>query len=246
MPAEDLRLIIPNGCVKLSIAIRNGIIASVNGTSFTSSEHHVSLTGLIDVPVILDAQEDLPTTTIVVEFKPGSAYRFFGIKFLDIRNRIESLTDVLGKVAVGLEKHLTERHSLPEKLDAVQVFLLRQLNQHGEDSIFEYCVSSILASKGRMTIKMLETKMGYSSRWINTKFQERLGVSAKNLLSITRFNHYYKAAANNHEQSFMQHDLYNLYYDQSHFLKEFKRFTGRSHAGFTNASNDFGKLFYRD
>ena len=44
----------------------------------------------------------------------------------------------------------------------------------------------------------------------------------------------------------MKNDFYDFYYDQSHFMKEFKRFTGQSYSGFDSKTNDFGKLFYRE
>ena len=78
------------------------------------------------------------------------------------------------------------------------------------------------------------------------KFKDKLGTSPKNLSTIIRFNQYYNAVANNNEMDFMQNAFYDHYYDQSHFLKEFKRFTGQSHSGFENRTNDFGKLFYKE
>jgi len=52
--------------------------------------------------------------------------------------------------------------------------------------------------------------------------------------------------ANNNEAGFLKNELYDYYYDQAHFLKDFKRFTGFSHHGFHNQPNVFGKLFYKD
>lgn len=246
MPVEDLKLVVPNGHIKLSIAFRNGIVASVNGKSFTSKEQNISLTGLVDVPVILDVEEDISTATIVVEFNPKGAYRFFQISLDDIKNQIHPLSDILGTVAKQLEVQISNAGSADEKIDLLQQFLLRQLMLSAEDPIFEYCVEKIVSSKGKITIKELEKKTGYTSRWLNIKFADKLGVSPKNLSTIIRFNQYYNALANNNEMDFMQNSFYDHYYDQSHFLREFKRFTGRSHSGFGNTSNAFGKLFYKE
>ena len=246
MPADDLKLVVPNGNIKLSVAFRNGIVASVNGKLFTSKEHNISLTGLIDVPVILDVDEDVATGTIVVEFSPGGAYRFFHIPLNEIKNQIHPLTDILGTVAKQLEQQISNVESVKGKVALLQQFLLKQLSLQQEDPIFEYCISKIIASKGKITITELEKKTGYSSRWLNIKFKDNLGVSPKNLSSIVRFNQYYNAAANNAELTFMKNEFYDFYYDQSHFLKEFKRFTGLSHSGFEYTTNDFGKLFYRE
>jgi AraC-like DNA-binding protein len=245
MPLDDLKLVVPNGHIKLSVAFRNGIVASLNGKSITSKEQNISLTGLADVPVILDVEKDVATGTIVVEFNPQGAYRFFKISLSDIQNQIQPLKDVLGTVAKQLEEKISNAKSFEGKVSLLQKFLLRQFSLQAEDPIFEYCVAKIISSKGKVTIKELEKKTGYSSRWLNMKFADKLGISPKNLSTIIRFNQYYNAVANNKEMDFMQNAFYDHYYDQSHFLKEFKRFTGLSHSGFENTTNDFSKLFYK-
>ena len=246
MPVDDLKLVVPNGRIKLSVAFRNGIVAAINGQSFVSKEQNISLTGLVDVPVILDVDEDVATGTIVVEFSPQGAYRFFNFQLNDIANKIYSLSDILGTAAKQLEKQISNAESIEGKVTLLQQFLLKQFMLQQEDSIFEYCVAKITSSKGKITIKELEKKTGYSSRWLNMKFKDKLGISPKNLSTIIRFNQYYNAVANNNEIDFMQNAFYDHYYDQSHFLKEFKRFTGLSHLGFENTTNDFGKLFYKE
>ncbi|WP_408611482.1 hypothetical protein [Leptospira abararensis] len=37
-----------------------------------------------------------------------------------------------------------------------------------------------------------------------------------------------------------------MYYDQSHFIKEFKKYTGPSPGQFTSSNHLFGKLFYKN
>ena len=246
MPVDDLKLVVPNGHLKLSVAFRNGIVAKMNGQSVTSKEQNISLTGLMDVPVILDVEKDVATGTIVVEFSPHGAYRFFHLSLIDIKNQIYPLSDILGTVAKQLEDKISNIQSVDGKVTVLQQFLLNQFTQQAEDSIFEYCVAKITSSKGKITIQELEKKTGYSSRWLNMKFKDKLGISPKNLSTIIRFNEYYNAVANNNEMEFMQNAFYDHYYDQSHFLKEFKRFTGQSHSGFVNRTNDFGKLFYKE
>jgi AraC-like DNA-binding protein len=245
MPVDDLKLVVPNGNIKLSVAFRNGIVAAMNRQVFTSKEHNINLTGLADVPVILDVEEDIATGTIVVEFSPHGAYRFFHIALNEIQNQIHPLTDILGTVAKQLGEQISNVERVEGKVALLQEFLLKQFMLQQEDSIFEYCVAKITSSKGKITIKELEKKTGYSSRWLNMKFADKLGVSPKNLSTIIRFKQYYNAVANNNEMDFMQNAFYDHYYDQSHFLKEFKRFTGLSHAGFENTINDFSKLFYK-
>lgn len=244
MPIEDMRLVVPNANIKLTVSYQNGIVAAINGKSFLSKEHDITLAGLIDVPVILDADEDLTTETIGVEFNPQGAYRFFHFTLNDIQNQIYSLTDILGNIGNRLIEHINNTKALQQKIIVLQQFLLSQLSLSNEDLIFEYCIKKIASSKGRITIKELEKKTGYSSRWLNIKFNNKLGVSPKNLCSIIRFKQYYQGFISGNEKLFSRNDFYEVYYDQSHFIKNFKRFTGLPPARFEKQINDFGKKYY--
>ena len=143
MPIDDLKLVVPNGHIKLSVAFQNGIVAKMNGQSVTSKEQNISLTGLMDVPVILDVEKDVATGTIVVEFNPQGAYRFFHLSLNDIKNQIHPLTDILGTVAKQLEEQISNVQSVEGKVTLLQQFLLKQFLLQEEDSIFEYCVAKI-------------------------------------------------------------------------------------------------------
>jgi len=244
MPIEDMRLVVPNANIKLTVSYQNGIVAAINGKSFLSKEHDITLAGLIDVPVILDADEDVTTETIGVEFNPQGAYRFFHFTLNDIQNQIYSLTDILGNIGNRLIEHINNTKALQQKIIVLQQFLLSQLSLSNEDLIFEYCIKKIASSKGRITIKELEKKTGYSSRWLNIKFNNKLGVSPKNLCSIIRFKQYYQGFISGNEKLFSRNDFYEVYYDQSHFIKDFKRFTGLPPARFEKQINDFGKKYY--
>jgi AraC-like DNA-binding protein len=245
MPVEDMKLVVPNANLKLTLSYQNGIVASADGKTFLSKENDITLAGLIDVPVILDTDEDVATETIGIEFNPLGAYRFFHFNLNEIQNKIYSLRDLLGKTGNQLIRQINELPSADQKIAALQQFLIRQLSQQNEDSIFDYCIEKILASKGRITIKELEKKTGYSSRWLNMKFNNKIGVSPKNLSSIIRFKQYFQAFINGNEKYFLKNDFYELYYDQSHFIKDFKRFTGLPPTRFEKQINDFGERYYR-
>jgi AraC-like DNA-binding protein len=241
MPIDDMKLVVPNGNPKLTISYQNGIIADVNGKTFSSKEHDITLTGLVDVPVILDTEKDIETETIGIEFNPRGVYRFFHFNLKEIKNQIYSLEDLLGKTGKQLTKQIANTISVHQKIFVIQQFLLNQLSLNDEDLIFEFCVEKISSSKGKITVKELEKKTGYSSRWLNMKFNEKLGVSPKNLSAIIRFSKCYQSFINSSAKNY----FYEFYYDQSHFIKDFKRFTGSPPAKFEKQINSFGESYYR-
>ncbi|WP_437894468.1 helix-turn-helix domain-containing protein [Sorangium sp. So ce124] len=90
----------------------------------------------------------------------------------------------------------------------------------------------------------LERLTGYTSRWLNRKFAEQLGASPKGLGSILRLQHCYQALLTGSSDAFLQKAFYRHCYDESHFIREFKRFTGMPPSKLLRTKNDFGRLFY--
>ncbi|MEP7110764.1 MAG: DUF6597 domain-containing transcriptional factor [Ferruginibacter sp.] len=244
LPSDDLKLVVPNGNIKLTIFSRNGITASVNGKSITSREGSINLTGIVNMPLNLDTEKDIFTQAIGIEFNPRGAYRFFQFNLAEIKNQIHQLDDVMGRPGKQLEELIANTTSVQQKINVVQQFLIKELMQNNGDLIFEFCVDRIISSKGQITIKELEKKTGYSSRWLNMKFTDKIGVSPKNLSSIIRFRECYKAFTSENLSKTLRNEFYAYYHDQSHFIKNFKHFTGQLPSSIEPALNDFGRKFY--
>jgi hypothetical protein len=244
VPSEDMKLIVPNGHVKLVIPFRNGLSGKMEKLSHLSKEHSLTLIGIADVPAVVEAQSSDPAGTIGIEFNPLGAYRFFHIHLSELRNSIHSLTSVLGKAAKELEEQISNAESLTDKILLVQKFLLHRLASTECDTLYDYTVRRIAGAKGKITVRQLEKETGYSARWLNMKFTENIGISPKNLSSIFRFQQFYQSWARGNGQAFFQKEFYDFFYDQSHFIKDFKRFTGHTPAKFIGSENEFGRIFY--
>lgn len=246
MPHSDVKLVVPNGRIKLTLPLRNRFVATVNDRSYFSKGHDITLTGLLDLPLILNTNTRAASGAIGLELSPMGAHRFFPFALSEIRNKIFPLSEVLGADVHHLEERIVNAATVPEKINILQQFLIQQLHATEPDLVFEYCVEQIERAKGKISVAWLEEKTGYSSRWLHMKFSNKLGISAKNFASIIRFKQYYQAVANKSEAEFMQHQLFEYYYDQSHFSKDFRRFTGFPYRGFSSIDNEFGKSFYSE
>ena len=226
LPALDRKLIVPNANFKLAFTCRNGIVARVGGKPFIQKENELTLTGLIDSPVMLDPQEDAQTGTIVIEFNPLGAYRLFHLSYAEVKNQIVEMADLIGNHAEELQSQLAEADTLNLKLQLLQNFLIKRLEKAAPDPIYDYCINRISDSKGLISVAQLEKKTGYSSRWLHRKFLEHLGTGPKNLSEIVRFKQFYQAYSTGVKLQNLKDHFYHYYYDQSHFLRAFKRFTG--------------------
>ncbi|MDB5141180.1 MAG: Helix-turn-helix domain protein [Mucilaginibacter sp.] len=238
LPAREKKLIVPNANFKLTLTYRNGIVAGIGDKTFIQAENKLSLTGLIDSPVILDSHEDAQTGTIIIEFNPLGAYRFFNLFYADVKNQIVELADLIGNQAEELQSQLVEANSITLKLQLLQIFLIKQLAKTVADPIYDYCIDRILGADGLLTVTQLEKETGYSSRWLHRKFSEHLGTGPKNLSEIVRFKQFYKAYSTGAESKRLKEQIYQNYHDQSHFIRAFKRFTGSTPTDLQNSTNE--------
>ncbi|MBS1602767.1 MAG: helix-turn-helix domain-containing protein [Bacteroidetes bacterium] len=238
LPDQERKLIVPNAHLKLTLTYRNGIEARVGDNPFLQRENELSLTGLIDTPVILNPFLDAETGTIIIEFNPLGAYRCFRLRYAEIRNQITDLSDLIGVRAVKLRSQLAEAGDAPRKLQILQEFLIGQLEKYEADPIYDHCIHRITATNGLTTVAQLEKETGYSARWLHRKFSEHLGTGAKNLAEILRFKQFYQAYSTGASQHCLKQHIYHYYYDQSHFLRAFRRYTGTTPTELQGSMNE--------
>ena len=245
-PIEDMKMIVPDGMAKLTIPFRNGVSGKNKDYFHLSKESQITLIGIQDIPAIVDVEYDAPHSNIGIEFSPIGAYRIFRLRQSELKNKLFLLEEIFGKSARQIQEIIAATEDINKKIQLIQAYLIKLLSKSEPDLILDYCIRQISSTKGLITVLELERKTGYSSRWIYEKFMEKVGLSPKSLSSIIRFNQFYQRWAKNPGTDFFKEDLYHYFYDQAHFIKEFKRFTGFSPFKFIRSENEFGRIFYKD
>lgn len=243
LPQHDMKMLVPDGRMLLLVPFKNAMVGRMGEREYFSKENRMSLVGIGDLPSMVDTEHAGELGVMGIDFTPEGAYRFFQWRLKETKNEVNALSDILGKQVKILEEKMMIVEAVDRKMQMVQEFLFNLFTQRGSDRVFEYCIKKIKSSKGAITIKQLEQETGYSSRWLNMKFDERLGISPKNFSSIARFNFYYQALLTNASRILTDKEFYNHYYDESHFIREFRRFTGMPPAKMESVVNNFGKLF---
>lgn len=246
VPVEDNRVIAPNGKAKFIYSYLNGLSTIDAGRKTDYSENDIFFIGIWDKPVVLSSKARI-TGTIGIELTPNGVHRFTKFSAFEMANKILSFGDIYGVIGRELIERLTNTPDPFKKVDILQESLRQILRYNNRNNqIVDYTVAMIKSTSGLIEIKDLEQKTGYSRRYLDMLFKDHLGISPKALSGIVRFQTFYKAWANTESDRFYNDQIYELYFDQSHFIKEFKKYTGYSPKQYANQKNEFGKIFYKD
>jgi len=244
VPTDDSRVIAPNGKAKFIYSYLNGLSTIDNGIQTDYQEQDIFFIGIWDKPVTLTSKAR-HTGTIGIELTPNGLHRFTRFSAFEIVNKIYSFTDIYGSAGRSLLEKLSNTHRLDEKIEVLQNFLTKIIEfTNRNNSLIDHSVQLIKNTSGLITIKEMEQKMGYSKRYLDLLFKEHLGISPKTYSGIVRFQSFYNLWANTDNTNFYTENLYEYYYDQAHFIKEFKKYTGHSPKQYAHLKNDFGKIFY--
>ncbi len=243
IPPGDLRTIVPNGLMKLIVSYRGSLTsARASGPIRRCPEGSMSLVGLMEQPVTIDSGG--PTGTIGVELKPTAAYRFFPFRLKDVTNGVALAEEVLDSRAREMQRRLADEPTVEGKLDLVQRFLVSLLRDRETfDPLVEWAVGEIQRTGGTVTVADLCRESGYSKRYLDLRFSEHVGLGPKAVAGITRFLPVFRRYS---QRAGSPLQFPEAYYDQSHFIREFKRYTGRTPTSYLRALNDFGEIFYRE
>ncbi len=243
MPLPDINFAAPNGCPKLIINYENSIISIADGIAHESKENGLYFVGIRDIPVQISTPER-KTGFIGIEFFPYGAYPILGIPMTETANSLFSIDVLLNKWGSNLSEALRNTETVIEKINIIQGKMMESVGKKNlRNPIVEYCVNSLRSTNGLISISEMECKTGYSRRYIEMLFKNHIGLSPKVLAGIFRFQKFYKKWANGKSYNDLKDELNDYYFDQAHFIKEFRRMTGFSPLQFTHeVSNEFGRL----
>lgn len=163
---------------------------------------------------------------IVVEFKPNTAKYFISEKLNAFQNAVVDINDIWGKSARILSQKI-DREKLDEcKLEHIENFLLQQLIT-SKKSVIDTALHEITLANGFVKIKELSNNAALSLAQFRKRFNEEVGISPSQYSKIVRVNTALKMIEEN-TKSFTDLTYTLGYYDQSHFIKDFKNVVGLS------------------
>lgn len=192
-----------------------------------------------------DVQATGKVGLIAIAFKPDAAKLFLKIPVSEIKNISVSLEDIYGIQIKEFESKLKESLNNKQRINLIEAFLIKQLD---ESLIFDYnrinySLRFIDRNKGLVSVEKLAELSCLSTRQFNRKFTEYVGLNPKQFTRIVRFQNAIYTQQQNLFENFTDIAYQCGYYDQAHFINEFKLFTGHTLGEFFKLGEVYSDYF---
>jgi AraC-like DNA-binding protein len=170
-----------------------------------------------------------------VIFQPYGAYQLLEVHQGKCRDLCVNLTDLLGSSAKYLEEELVHQSCAEDIQATIEKYFLKQLTklkkQIESDHLAHVVKKIMVYSNQHALIEKICQREGYSISTLERHMKKIVGLSPKQFQRILRFNAALKYI-NQHRGQCNWSQIANIfgYFDQSHFIKEFKHFYGKTPA----------------
>lgn len=181
------------------------------------------ITGITDGYKIFKNSDNIGT--LLVYFTEIGFTHFASHPANELFNLSLSLDDIFDKNEVNkVEEQLSIANSDKNRVQVVEQFLLSQLKDIATDKLIVEAVKLIYQTNGTIRIKELNDRLSISQSPFEKRFRKVVGITAKKFASIVRFNSVLDNL--NKTKSLTEICYENNFFDQAHFIKDFKQFTG--------------------
>jgi AraC-like DNA-binding protein len=162
-----------------------------------------------------------------VQFKPGGAFPFFGGPANEFRECHAGLDDVWGTRAYELRERLLAAPTPEAKFAVFETMLLARLGKYeGRHRAVAFALNEFHALPHIRTVGEVTDAIGLSPRRFIERFTEEVGLPPKLYCRIQRFQNVLKSIHDGRTPVWADVALGGGYYDQAHFIRDFKTFSG--------------------
>lgn len=224
-PDPQRQLILPDGCVDVCFILGADIKRYISETEFILQPREMLL-GQISEPFYIE-----PTglvDTFAVRFYPYGFAHFIDQPLHLLGNKETPLSDLFGAdTADELRASILHAPDTEARIAIMEGFLLERLvAQPTVDQIVKSTIDAMFQQRGSQPLGSLLKEEVQKRRQLERKFRTQIGISPKQLSKVIRLQATLQMLLESSDKSLTEIAYENEYYDQAHFIKDFKEFTG--------------------
>jgi AraC-like DNA-binding protein len=226
-PDHDLDRFLPDGNVNVVIDLteKPKYIHDNHTLKEIQACRRVWFSGIRRAPITIPSGRN--SAMFIINFHKGMAYPF-------VEMPMDELTDlVVDGQLVMTSEILTIRDKILECPDPAKMFVRAEdhlVNVFGKRLVTNpfvvYAVGQIMLQPDQVTMERLARKVGYSGKHMIQLFRNHVGLPPKTFLRIMRFQKTIADIERSGMPDWATIAYESGYYDQAHFINDFKHFSG--------------------
>ncbi|WP_420573949.1 DUF6597 domain-containing transcriptional factor [Kordia sp.] len=243
-PNNQKQKIIPDGCIEMTFNFKDDIKRYVSEKDFIIHPNSMIM-GQRTKSYFIEPTGDVDSFAIC--FYPYGFANFVCVSLeslVDIEVPIERLFG--DETAKSLKQKIFEASSTLKRIEIIETFLLDRLHQSTTiENLVKTTVDTLLATNGSTSIHQILKDDLSKRRQLERNFRKQIGISPKQLGKVLRLQTALKMLLNE-EKNLTNIAYESEYFDQAHFIKDFKEFIGTTPKDFLgNEHMALSTLFYK-
>lgn len=166
---------------------------------------------------------------LIVRFHPPAFFNLFRTEARTLNQRPAwQLPEALGETGRMLQKYVLTAATAEERTGRIAQFISERAGEaYSRNYVLERAMDLIRAAKGRASLAQVAGSLKVNYKWLERNFLKNTGFSPKDFARLQRFINAYVRLKAGKGDNLAALAAACGYYDQSHFTREFKRFTGK-------------------
>lgn len=237
--------IVPDGCLEMAFILGDDIKQYTSGNEFILQPRAMVL-GQTMEPFYIE-----PTgfvKTFAIRFYPYGFASFVSEPIKNLVNKETSIKQLFGQeTADELEQKIVKAKNTEQRISIIEKFLLDRLNDEKTiNRIVKNTIDSLMSTNGSASINSILKDDLSKRRQLERNFKKQIGVSPKQLGKVIRLQTALKMLLDQKSENLTDIAYESEYFDQAHFIKDFREFTGINPREFINHENlALSALFYK-
>lgn len=239
------QIIIPDGCIEMTFNLGDKIKRYTSETAFIFNPNAMVM-GQRTKSYYIEPVGDVDT--IAICFYPHGFANFVNLPLDNLVDKEIPIQDIFNEVQANeLEQNIIKATSTKERIEIIETFLLNKLYEEATiENIVKTTVETLLKSKGSIPINIILKDNLSKRRQLERHFKKQIGISPKQLSKVIRLEATLQVLISQNGDTLTDIAYENEYFDQNHFIKDFKKFVGITPKEFLGNENmALSTLFYK-
>lgn len=177
---------------------------------------------------------------MIVNFQKGKAYPFIGHPLYEVTDHVIDGYQALGKGIDDIRDQLQETVSIISKFNLLEHYLLQVFKDKMVlNPCVDYATNQILQNPNQLSIERVMFKTGYSQKHMIKLFKDQVGLTPKSFMNVIRFQKTIEEIGSGKAIKWSELAAECGYYDQAHFIHDFKHFSGFTPAQYQQRTYEF-------